>query len=136
AERLRVLSFRDDSRRRLTDIVAPRQSAGQRRNDLFECRKETHLSQRPVQPSGGDAIVPAERGRVVGRMMIGRKDEVQALQSSNEEWRGGGMRPLVELIGRKNPEDQRAKQRRRKKTDLLPWLNRNKRTPPPSPKQG
>src|SRR5262249_58595026 len=94
------------------DIVSPGQSAGQRRNDLFERRKETHLSQRPVQPSGGDAIVPAERSRVVGRMMIGRKDEVQALQSSNEEWRVGEGGPLVEFVCRKNPEGQRAKQRR------------------------
>src|SRR5262249_61801237 len=97
------------------DIVSPGQSAGQRRNDLFERRKETHLSQRPVQPSGGDAIVPAERSRVVGRMMIRRKDEVQALQSSNEEWRVGGGGPLVGLNGGEDPEEQTAKTRARKK---------------------
>src|SRR5262249_62005587 len=102
------------------DIVSPGQSAGQRRNDLFERRKETHLSQRPVQPSGGDAIVPAERSRVVGRMMIGRKDEVQALQSSNEERRCWGGRPLVELIGWKDPKGRRAKERRPQKGQLLP----------------
>lgn len=80
-------------------VVGPRWDAGATRDEPFESRKKTDAVQRPVAPSGGDAI-----RRLMGLPMMpavfgATQDETAILKPSDDGGRGRAMRPQMKLVG-------------------------------------
>src|ERR1700752_616611 len=79
-------------------VVPPRVGAGETNDHTFKAPEETERLERPIAPTGGDAIPAVVRPLMMYRMLSAPENQTRALEDARRHRRIGHVGPLVDLV--------------------------------------